>query len=175
MREHAPDNAQVCVRWAIPDDVPALMRLKRQLAIADQCEEVVRASEADWQRDVFGPQSRFSAVVAEHQSIVIGMVTFNERYFTRWNGPSMVVQDLFVGPAHRNRGIGRALLAKVAVHAKGLNSPMIELVVRAGNPARRLYVRSGFQPVRRCLTYVLAGPALSNLAESSIDLLALLS
>jgi ribosomal protein S18 acetylase RimI-like enzyme len=164
----------VCVRAATPDDIPVLMHLKRQLAIAEGYEAVVCATKQDWRRDAFGPQSRFSAFVADHRGIVLGMVTFNERYVTGWSGPTFTVQDIFVEPSHRNRGIGRALLAKVAAHARERNSPIIELVVREDNPARRFYGRTGFQPVSQCLTYVLAGPALSDLAETSIDWLALL-
>jgi GNAT superfamily N-acetyltransferase len=152
------------IRAATPGDVPFLMDLKWQMAVEERREDVVRASEVDWRRDAFGPQPRFSAFVAERQAMVVAMVTFNERYYAGWPGPTFVVQDLFVERAHRCSGIGRALLSKVAAHACELNSPLIELVVHEDSPARGFYDKIGLQPVRQCLTYVLAGSPLRELS-----------
>jgi GNAT superfamily N-acetyltransferase len=76
------------------------------------------------------------------------------------------LQDLFVEADHRNNGIARALVARVAAYAHDLGSPIVELTVRADNPAQEFYQRAGFQHLPHCLTYVLAGPALATLAES---------
>jgi ribosomal protein S18 acetylase RimI-like enzyme len=71
-----------------------------------------------------------------------------------------------VDPPWRGRGIGAALLGCVAALAFERGSPVVELTVRADNPARRLYRRIGFQQVD-CATYVVAGPALAGLAGLS--------
>ena len=47
--------------------------------------------------------------------------------------------------------------------------PIIELTVRADNPAQDFYVRNGFRPVPQCLTYVIAGPALGALAARATE------
>jgi ribosomal protein S18 acetylase RimI-like enzyme len=169
------------VREARPTDIPGLMRLKRLLAEAEDSLHAVRANEADWLRDGFGPAAGFTAFVAEGadtgatsaRGAIFGMATCSRRTITGWNGPVIFLQDLFVEPAFRGRGIARALTARVAALACDLGSPIVELTVRADNPAQNFYRRSGFQRVPQCLTFVLAGGALTALAGEDRKALAL--
>ena len=159
------------LRTAEPRDIPALMRLKRLLAEGEDSAHAVRASEADWLRDGFGPQAGFTAFVVDFGSdggdscdSVIGMAICSRRKITGWNGPVIFLQDLYVDPLHRARGVASALIARVAAYAHELGSPIVELTVRADNPAQRFYLRAGFELLPQCLTYVLAGPGLTALA-----------
>ena len=161
------------VRAAEPRDIPALMRLKLALAKVEDSVHVVRAGAADWLRDGFGPSAGFTAFVADSGGAVVGMATLSRRTITGWNGPVVFLQDLFVEAPYRGRGVARALVARVAAHARALGSPIVELTVRADNPAQAFYQRSGFMPLPQCLTYVLAGPALEALAKQDQDTLAL--
>jgi GNAT superfamily N-acetyltransferase len=165
------------VRAAQPPDIPALMRLKRLLALGEDSLHALRANEADWLRDGFAEKG-FTAFVAEPADAVsgdavIGMATCSQRIITGWNGPVLLLQDLFVEPDYREHGVARALMARVAALACDIGSPIIELTVRADNPAQNFYLRTGFQPLPQCLTFVLAGPALAALAESDKENLAL--
>jgi len=92
------------VRPAMPADVPALLRLKRQLAIMENAEFVLRATAQDWLRDGFGPRAQFTAFVAEQAGAVVGMATASERYYTSWAGCTLYVQDIYVDPPWRGRG-----------------------------------------------------------------------
>jgi predicted N-acetyltransferase YhbS len=166
-------SASFRVRAAEPADIPALMRLKRALAQGEDSLHAVCATEADWLRDGFGPDAGFTAFVAEDAGAIVGMATCSRRTITGWNGPVIFLQDLFVEPAHRERGVANALMARVAALACDLGSPIVELTVRADNPAQAFYMRSGFRPVPQCLTYVLAGPALAALADQDLKTLAL--
>jgi len=146
-----------------------LMRLKRLLAEAEDGLHALRASEADWLRDGFGANAGFTAFIAESRvntggDAIVGMATCSQRVITGWNGPVIFLQDLIVEPAYRQHGVARALMARVAALACDLGSPIVELTVRADNPAQSFYLRTGFQPIPECLTYVLAGPALTALA-----------
>src|SRR5580698_4883824 len=161
------------VRAAHPTDIPALMRPKQLLAQGENALHAVHASEADWRRDGFGPHPGFLAFVAEDSSGVIGMATCSERAITGWNGPVIFLQDLFVEPQCRQHGVASALMARVAALARDIGSPIVELTVRADNPAQNFYVRTGFQPLPHCLTFVLAGPALAALADHDSETLAL--
>jgi ribosomal protein S18 acetylase RimI-like enzyme len=154
------------IRMATPEDVPALYLLKWQMAVAEGAAHTLRASEADWQRDMFGPQPRFVAIAAETEGVLIGMATLVERYSPAWIGPLLAIHDVYVTPAHRGRGVGKGLLARAAAEAVRRGAPFVELMVRVQNPARRLYERAGFEHVRGALTYVLAGDALATLAEA---------
>jgi GNAT superfamily N-acetyltransferase len=154
------------VRAAQPADIPALMRLKWQLALAEDATLVVRAAADDWLRDGFGADARFMVFVAEIGDAIVGMAACSERYVTGWIGPTILLQDLFVDAEHRQRGVARALLAQVALLARERGSPLVELTVRTDNPAQSFYLRSGFVPVPHCRTYVLARAALTRMAES---------
>ncbi|HEX3506197.1 MAG TPA: GNAT family N-acetyltransferase [Xanthobacteraceae bacterium] len=157
------------IRKAEPRDVPALMRLKGLLAEAEDAVHALRATKADWLRDGFGPNPGFTAFVAERtdDGVIVGMVTCSQRIVTGWDGPVVFLQDLFVEAEYRSQGIARKLVARVAALARDLGSPIVELTVRAGNPAQLFYLSSGFQPLPECLTFVLSGPALNKLADSS--------
>lgn len=162
------------VRTAAPEDVPALMRLKQMLAQAEDLLHAVRAAAGDWLRDGFGANAGFTAFVAEvEDATVIGMATCSRRTVTGWDGPVIFLQDLIVEPDYRQHGVARALMARVAAYAQTLGSPIVELTVRADNSAQAFYLRSGFQHLPQCLTYVLAGPALARLADSDKSDLAL--
>ena len=157
---------------AQPVDIPALMRLKRLLAAGEDSLHTVRANEAHWLRDGFGPDAAFTAFVAEagKTGAIIGMATCSQRIVTGWNGPVLFLQDLIVEPANREHGIARALTARVAALARDLGSPIVELTVRADNPAQGFYLHNGFQPVPKCLTFVLAGPVLADQDRKTLAL-----
>jgi ribosomal protein S18 acetylase RimI-like enzyme len=167
------------VRAAQPTDIPALMRLKRLLAEGENSQHAVRANEAHWLRDGFGPDAGFCAFVAENAGAatadsIIGMATCSRRVITGWNGPVVFLQDLFVEADHRQHGIARALMARVAAFAREIGSPIVELTVRSDNAAAQNFYRSaGCMPLPQCLTYVLAGPALTSLADQDQAPLAL--
>lgn len=153
------------VREAVPADVPALMRFKLLLAEGENAAHAVRASAAHWLRDGFGERAGFCAFVAEEAGAVLGMATCSRRMITGWNGPVIYLQDLFVEKAHRRRGIAGALMARVAAYARDLGSPIIELTVRADNPAaQNFYRQRGFEFLPQCLTYVVGGAELAALA-----------
>jgi GNAT superfamily N-acetyltransferase len=149
------------VRPARPADVPALLAMKRQLAIGEDAECALRATEADWRRDAFGPHARFAAFVAEQDGALVGMATVSERYYTSWAGCTLYIQDIFVEPAQRGRGIASALLARIGEYALEQGSPLVELTVRDDNPARRLYQGRGFTRVP-CEHYVTGAAALAE-------------
>jgi len=155
------------VRPARPEDIPVLCLLKWQFALGEGSTFVVRASPADWMRDMFGPDPRLFAVVAETGGTVVGMAIITQRYCAGWVGPLFAVDDVYVVPDRRGRGVGMALLAGAARHAVDRGAPFIELTVREDNdPALRLYRRAGFERVPG-VTLVLGGEALTTIAEGA--------
>jgi GNAT superfamily N-acetyltransferase len=146
--------AAFTIRPAEPADIPDMMVMKRELAAADNALGVVCATPDQWYRDFFGPEPRFLAFVATQNGFNIGMATCNERYITGWPGTTVYLQDLFVDPAHRRHGIGVALIERVVAYARERGSPIIELNMRADNPAGEFYHRHGFHLVPNCAVYV---------------------
>jgi len=157
----------VIIRPATPADIPALHRMKTSLLALEDSLHVGTASEADWRRDGFGPQSQFTALVAEIDGDVIGMAIYSKRGFPGWNGAAFFMHDLYVEDAWRRHGYARALMARLAAEAQAQNVAFIELTVDAGNSARQFYQRMGFAHVSHCMTYVAAQPALRELAAAA--------
>jgi len=167
MQRQEPRSRSFCIRAAAPADIPALMRLKHLLAQSENSLHAVRATAADWLRDGFGADAGFTAFVAEAEPAarIVGMATCSRRTITGWSGPVLFLQDLFVEEDYRQHGVASALMARIAAHARDLGSPIVELTVRADNPAQGFYHRHGFEHLPQCLTYVLAGAPLAALAD----------
>ena len=153
-------DAAFTISCAEPADIPDLIWMKRELAVADDALMAIRAIADDWRRDLFGQEPRFTAFMAKCRGANIGMATCSERYFTGWVGPTIYLQDLYVDAAHRRRGVGTALIARVGEHARDRGSPMVEVTMRADNPAGLFYRRIGFQKVDNCAVCVVGAHTL---------------
>lgn len=160
-------RAPAVVRGAESRDIPSLMRLKRQMAEAEGTAQLLDATAEDWARDCLGAAPKFFALVAEADGTLVGMTMFNEQHFAGWQSPVLYVQDVFVLPDHRRRGIGRALLARVAGCASERGASLVYLNVHESNPARRMYAAAGFAFAQKCVVHALMGPALHKLAQTA--------
>jgi ribosomal protein S18 acetylase RimI-like enzyme len=148
---------QLRIRPARPADITGIFAMKRALTADEGNDAVLRASEQDWLRDGFGRAPRFQCIVAEAETTLIGMATYSEIYLTALGGPIFTIQDLYVAPGRRKLGAGRALVAEIAAAALERGIPLIELMVREDNAARKFYRRLGFCHLKECLTYAIGG------------------
>jgi ribosomal protein S18 acetylase RimI-like enzyme len=156
-------SGRFTVRRACVADVDSIVRMKAQLAAAEDATFASRWTRADWLRESFGEGARLRVYVAECDAVNVGMAVYSERAYTGWREPALYIQDLFVEFEYRRHGIGRALVARVAADAVALRSPMVELTMHASNPAREFYRRAGFEPIEHCVHYVAAGAGLAML------------
>jgi GNAT superfamily N-acetyltransferase len=101
------------IRPATINDAALLRTLIRELAEYEHELEMVTITEADLARDGFGPQPKFSALIAEWDGQPAGYALFFDVYST-WQGRHLFLEDLFVRPEFRGRKIGKRLLAAVA-------------------------------------------------------------
>ena len=105
------------IRLAAEADIPTILSLIHALAIYEHEPDAVQIGEAELRRDGFGPQPLFECIIAEDDNgEAVGFALYFPIYST-WRGPSLHLEDLFVRPEHRSRGIGKALLARVAAVA----------------------------------------------------------
>ena len=102
------------IRPAALEDVPLLSRLIHELADYEHLAHEASVTEEDLARDGFGARTKFRAVVAEWNGQPVGYALFFEFYSTFQGRAGLFLDDLFVRPEFRKKGIGRALLAHVA-------------------------------------------------------------
>lgn len=161
-----PGVSPIAIHAAQACDVLALMYLKYRMLAAEGLDIAWLGTPADWLRDGFGAEPRFAAFLAEDGPDPVGMIICNDRRVMGWPKPTVYIQDVYVTPEYRGRGIGRTLLAQVAAYAQTRDAAFIELNVSADNPARSLYARSGFTAAPQCLVYLLTGQAFQQLATN---------
>lgn len=102
------------IRPATKADVPLILSLIHELAAYEREPDAVEATEADLLRDGFGPNPIIHCLIAEADGRPAGFALYFFNYST-WRGrPGIHLEDLFVRPEFRGRGIGKALLAAVA-------------------------------------------------------------
>jgi GNAT superfamily N-acetyltransferase len=156
------------IRAATVNDVALLKALILELAEFERERDQVVITEADLVRDGFGPQPKFRALIAEWEGQAAGYALFFGFYST-WEGrPGLFLEDLFVREPFRGRGIGRALLAKVAGMAQRENSYGVRWEVLDWNqPAIDFYKRLGATFLDRWKSVLLAGEALERTAGAS--------
>jgi GNAT superfamily N-acetyltransferase len=105
------------LRPATREDVPLLLQLIRDLASYEREPHAVVATEASLLRDGFGPEPRYHAIIAEWDSVPAGFALWFFNYSTWLGKPGIYLEDLFVRPALRGKGIGKALLCELAAIA----------------------------------------------------------
>jgi GNAT superfamily N-acetyltransferase len=132
------------LRQAEPADAGVIVALLHDLARHDRAESAL--DEAALTRYGFGPRALFRVVLAEDGGAVQGLILFFPDFSTLRGRPGMFVQDLYIVPAARGTGIGRALLARAEGMARASwGSSYTTLIVdRINAEARAFYARLGF-------------------------------
>jgi GNAT superfamily N-acetyltransferase len=106
-------SLMLIIRAATVSDVPLLLRFSREFAEFERQPEAVVIKEETLARDGFGSQPKFRSLIAEWDGEAIGYALFFG-FYSSWKGSGIFLEDLFVREAFRGRGIGRALLRRVA-------------------------------------------------------------
>jgi GNAT superfamily N-acetyltransferase len=106
------------IRAATAADIPLILELIRALATYEREPDAVKTTEVELLRDGFGKQPCFECLIAENEEgEAAGFALYFYNYST-WRGRAGIhLEDLFVLPRFRGRGIGKALLARVAARA----------------------------------------------------------
>ena len=109
----APLPVSPVLRPAELRDVVTLVALIRELAEFEQLAHLVQATPEKLRPQLFGEKPNAEAIVAEWEGEVVGFALFFTNFSTFLAQPGLYLEDLYVQPAHRGRGIGRALLMRL--------------------------------------------------------------
>jgi GNAT superfamily N-acetyltransferase len=111
------------LRPATPADVPAIVGLITELAVFEKLEHLLEVTPASLAPQLFGPKPAAECLVAEvsgqaqQPAQVVAFALFFSNFSTFLGKPGLYLEDLYVQPAHRGSGIGRALLQRLAALA----------------------------------------------------------
>jgi len=160
------------LRPATPADIPQILQFIRDLATYEREPDAVVATEADLLRDGFSEARRFDCIIADwtHSglSTPAGFVLYFYNYST-WRGHTGIyVEDIYVSPEYRGKGIGKALLTRVAAIAVEQGCPRLEWSVLDWNqPSIDFYHQVGAVMKSEWKGMQISGDALSALATQA--------
>ncbi len=155
------------IRPATPEDVPVLFDLICALAKYEQLSHLVTGSAELLRQHLFGPEAFVAALVAEVEGQVVGFALYFRNFSTFLTQPGIYLEDLFVLPEFRGRGIGKALLARVAQEAVAQGCGRLEWMVLDWNqPAMEFYRRLGAKQHPEWILHRVSGAELEALAQS---------
>ena len=153
------------VRIAQPTDAPLVLELIRELAAYEKLSHQVVATVASVQESLFGPRPAAEALIGELDGVPAGFAVFFQNYSTFLSRPGLYLEDLFVRPALRRRGVGQALFLHLARLAVERQCGRFEWSVLDWNePAIAFYRSLGAVPMSEWTVFRLTGDALIRAA-----------
>jgi GNAT superfamily N-acetyltransferase len=128
------------IRPATRDDAPVIASLVRELADYEKLLDDAKATAADFLREIESPNPVIHVLIAEWNGSPCGFALYFFNFSTFVGRPGLYLEDLFVRPAQRKHGIGRALLRALARVASQRGCGRMEWAVLDWNePALRFY------------------------------------
>jgi GNAT superfamily N-acetyltransferase len=153
------------IRFATIDDTPLVLTLIRGLAEYERLAHEAVATEADLRESLFGARPAAEVLIAETNGEPAGFALFFHNYSTFLARRGLYLEDLFVVPAFRGRGIGRALMVRLAQIAVERRCGRFEWWVLDWNePSIRFYESLGARAMSDWTVYRLTGEPLKKLA-----------
>jgi len=165
-----PNLPGVRLRTATPEDTPVILQLIRELADYEHLAHEVVTDERELGENLFGGRRVAEVLLAERDADAAGFALFFHNFSTFLGRPGIYLEDLFVRPAHRGAGIGRALLAAVGRIARQRGCGRVEWSVLNWNePAIGFYRSLGARPMDEWTVYRVDGGGIEELAGAFPD------
>jgi GNAT superfamily N-acetyltransferase len=160
----------ILIRTADERDIPLILDLIKGLAEYERLASEVTATEATLRQSLFGPSPGAEVIIADADGQPAGFALFFHNFSTFVGKRGIYLEDLFVKPAWRGKGVGRQLLARLAQLAIERNCGRLEWAVLDWNePAIRFYRGLGAKPMHDWTVFRLAGDTLHQLAAERVE------
>jgi GNAT superfamily N-acetyltransferase len=158
--------ADLDIRFAVPEDAGVILAFIRELAEYERLLHEVVADEAALRATLFGVKPAAEILIAEIAGAPVGFALFFQSYSTFLAKPGLYLEDLFVRPAARGKGVGGALMAALARIAVQRHYGRFEWSVLDWNePALKFYASLGAKPQSEWTVQRLTGAELQALAD----------
>ncbi len=159
-------SSSLTIRAAGPSDAAQVLEFIRELAQYERLAQDVVATEEAIERTLFGPSPAAEVLIAEWNGQAAAFALFFSTYSTFLAKAGIWLEDLFVRPAFRGRGIGRQVLSHLATLAIERDCGRLEWAVLDWNePAIGFYRRLGSEAQDQWTTWRMEGESLRDLAE----------
>ena len=154
------------IRRATREDAPLVLSFVKELAEYEKLSHVVAATQEVIAEELFGPKSAAEALLGFSGSEPVAFAVYFHNFSTFLGRKGLYLEDLYVRPAHRRRGIGRAMLLQVARIAAERNCGRLEWSVLDWNePAIFFYETLGATIMHEWKLVRVTGSALEKLAK----------
>ena len=161
-------NLRFMIRQATPADVPAIHQLIVELAIYEREPDAVVATTEDIQKTLFGKDPVAYCHVAELDGQIVGIAIWFLNYSTWLGKAGLYLEDLFVKPEFRKRGVGLELMKTLASICVERGYERFQWWVLDWNePSINFYKSIGAEAMDEWTVYRLSGSALKSFAASS--------
>ena len=156
------------IRNATEADVPLILGFIRKLGEYERLTQEVVATEEQLRATLFGARPVAEVLIAEWEGTPAGFALFFHNYSTFLAQPGIYLEDLFVDIEHRGRGLGKALLRRLAQLAVERGCGRLEWSVLDWNePAIGFYKKLGAKPMDEWTIFRVTGAALKSMGELS--------
>jgi GNAT superfamily N-acetyltransferase len=158
------------IRPATPSDCAEILRLIGELAVYEKLEHMAVGTVAKLRQQLFGPRPAAETLIAERGGRAVGFALYFTTFSTFLCKPGLYLEDLFVEPAHRGAGIGKALLRRLAALARERDCGRLEWRVLDWNePSIKFYESLGATIMKEWLLVRLTAPEFATLADGGAN------
>lgn len=153
-------------RFAEEKDIPLLLSLIKELAVYEKMLDQVSATEESLKKSLLGERKHAEAIIPEYQGTPVGYAIFFHNFSTFEGKPGLYLEDIYVKPEYRGKGIGKALLSYLAKIALERGCARFEWVVLDWNePSIQFYKSLGAKPQDEWIIYRMEDGAMQELAD----------
>lgn len=159
------EDGNINIKTASAEDVPLILTLIRELSVYEKMEDQVVATEELLHESLFGSNATAEALIGYYAGEPAAFALYFRNFSTFLARPGLYLEDIYVKPEYRSKGVGRAIFHKLASIAQRRGYGRFEWSVLDWNePAIRFYEKIGAREMKEWKIYRLAGEALKKAA-----------